>query len=157
MAHAELFAGTDEPAPLVQMGVACGSCGGTEGRTFWQTFADGTRHVRLECARCKRFIRWLPQHKHEKPEQEEDEPVGYYTKRPADVHAGEVKVPGSGWCWIGYVRLADEVWRPVALATSLARAWESLLSWPGRPEVLILPSRDTRKADGPPLPEPSAN
>jgi hypothetical protein len=31
--------------------------------TRWQVFADGTRHLRQECARCGAFRRYLPQRK----------------------------------------------------------------------------------------------
>jgi hypothetical protein len=47
-----------DPAPAA-LGLACAGCGATEIRTWWQTFANGTKHVRAECARCGRFLRYL--------------------------------------------------------------------------------------------------
>lgn len=41
--------------------LACQACGWTEARLQWQTFANGTRHIRAECRRCGRYIRFVPQ------------------------------------------------------------------------------------------------
>jgi hypothetical protein len=44
-------------------GVVCPDCGAAEFRTFWQTFANGTRHVRLDCTTCGQFVRYAKQHR----------------------------------------------------------------------------------------------
>src|SRR5262249_21301356 len=44
-----------------EAGLACRSCGAAGMRTRWQTFADNTRHIRAECARCGAFPRFLKQ------------------------------------------------------------------------------------------------
>lgn len=37
-------------------GKACQHCeGATEWRLTWQTFANGTKHIRASCAKCGRF------------------------------------------------------------------------------------------------------
>ena len=42
-------------------GAACLKCGSTERATRWQTFADGTRHLRVECGTCGVFICYAKQ------------------------------------------------------------------------------------------------
>jgi hypothetical protein len=42
-------------------GVACRHCGAAEFTTAWQTFSDGTKHIRMDCARCGAFARWVSQ------------------------------------------------------------------------------------------------
>ncbi len=49
----------DRPTPpdLIQ----CARCGSTEVSFRWQTFANGTRHIRVTCRRCCRFIKYAGQ------------------------------------------------------------------------------------------------
>jgi hypothetical protein len=123
----------------VLAGVACPQCGAAEFRTYWQTFADGSRHVRVDCARCKKFVRYAkqtadaPEHKHE--------PVA------ADVPAWRkaAPVPQDKWDWLGLIRQDDNAWRPVALAPTLARAWDALLHYPGQGDLLCVPTRPVPK------------
>lgn len=39
----------------------CPACGHTEFAQKVQTFANGTQHLREECAKCYKFIRYVPQ------------------------------------------------------------------------------------------------
>jgi hypothetical protein len=117
----------DLPPPRVppaSLGLSCPACQGTEFTTCWQTFKDGTRHARLDCARCKRYVRYLPR----------GGPPGapdfQLRRRPADAHRCETAPPPPGWVWIGYLRSHDGLWRPVAMAEDLAGLWNALLgSW----------------------------
>ena len=43
------------------LGVTCRHCGATSFQTAWQTFADGSRHIRMDCGTCGKFARYLPQ------------------------------------------------------------------------------------------------
>jgi hypothetical protein len=40
--------------------IRCPSCPGAEVVYTWQHFANGTRHVRADCGRCRRYIRYAP-------------------------------------------------------------------------------------------------
>ena len=42
----------DEPCPID---------GTTELRLRWRDHANGTKHIEARCARCGRFMLWLPQ------------------------------------------------------------------------------------------------
>jgi hypothetical protein len=46
---------------IVDDGSRCAKCGGDELAVRWQTFANGTRHVRATCLGCGAFVRWEPQ------------------------------------------------------------------------------------------------
>lgn len=39
----------------------CPRCGSHELKFCWQTFINGTRHIRVTCVRCHRFIKYAPQ------------------------------------------------------------------------------------------------
>ena len=41
--------------------VPCDRCGGTDFTVRWQTFANGTRHIRVNCGRCGAYVRYAPQ------------------------------------------------------------------------------------------------
>jgi hypothetical protein len=42
-------------------GLTCPHCGPTRVVSEWQTFADGSRHLRASCGRCRQFLRYLKQ------------------------------------------------------------------------------------------------
>lgn len=42
-------------------GVHCLRCGGTDLASAWQTFANGTRHIRVSCVPCGAYVRYAPQ------------------------------------------------------------------------------------------------
>jgi hypothetical protein len=111
-------------------GVVCRECGSSEFKTYWQTFTNGTRDVRAECAKCGAFAHYLPQalaHKH----------------KQADATPKHMPAPKDSDVWLGLVRLADGVWRAVAKATTLAKLWDVILSHPSWPaEWLLVPSED---------------
>ena len=61
----DLFADATPPGAAVDLprcrapdGLLCLHCGAAAFRTSWQSFANGTRHVRADCARCGAFVRW---------------------------------------------------------------------------------------------------
>jgi hypothetical protein len=39
----------------------CPACGSGDFRFAWQEFANGTRHIRMTCRACGRFIKYQPQ------------------------------------------------------------------------------------------------
>lgn len=39
----------------------CRRCGGNEYQFCWQTFVNGTRHIRVTCVRCHSFVKYAPQ------------------------------------------------------------------------------------------------
>jgi predicted nucleic-acid-binding Zn-ribbon protein len=41
--------------------IVCRRCDTTEVLLCWQRFADGTRHIRVTCRRCGRFVRYAAQ------------------------------------------------------------------------------------------------
>lgn len=41
--------------------VSCDRCGGTDFTFRWQTFANGTRHIRVNCGRCGAYARYATQ------------------------------------------------------------------------------------------------
>jgi hypothetical protein len=49
------------PAPA-DAGLVCRGCGRATFKTRWQTFANGTKHIKQDCATCGAFQRYLPQH-----------------------------------------------------------------------------------------------
>jgi hypothetical protein len=128
-------------AAPADVGATCKRCGATTFRTFTQTFRDGTKHLRVECAGCGTFQRYAPQ---SGPE------AMRYQPRPADAHKEETTPPPSRWPWVGMIRLADGVWRAVALADDLGRCWDALLHYPGTGDLLVFPVRpeSVRRAEG---------
>jgi hypothetical protein len=52
---------TTAGAPAPPAGLACKRCGSSAIKTRWQTFRDGGRHLRAECAVCGTFRRYLAQ------------------------------------------------------------------------------------------------
>jgi hypothetical protein len=47
--------------PPADLGLVCPGCRATTFTTRWQTFSNGTRHIKMSCAVCGRFIRYLSQ------------------------------------------------------------------------------------------------
>jgi hypothetical protein len=130
----ELFAPAPEnldryPTPE---GLLCPKCGKSAFRTFWQTFADGNKHVRCNCAKCGAFVRYLP-----KP----GGPECRYEPRKPNAHAAEMAPPPEGWVWIGMIRQSDKQWHAVAMAPTLDRTWDALLHYPGTGDYLCFPSK----------------
>ena len=39
----------------------CPRCGGSDLAFAWQTFANGTRHIRVSCTPCGAYVRYAPQ------------------------------------------------------------------------------------------------
>ena len=39
----------------------CPRCGGTDLTFRWQTLANATRHIRVNCGRCGAYVRYAPQ------------------------------------------------------------------------------------------------
>jgi hypothetical protein len=114
-------------------GVICARCRGVTFRTSWQTFSNGTKHIRMECAVCKAFVKYLKQ-------QKEDGTPGYrHEPAVADANESSLKAPTDGEHWLGYVRQSDGVWRGVALAADLGGCWEALLTYPGDGDRLACP------------------
>lgn len=123
-------------------GLACRQCQGTKFKTSWQTFADGTKHVRMDCGDCGAFVRYLKQ---------PGAPGPKYEPRPPDAHAkalAPAPAPDS-WAWLGLIRQADQWWRPVAYAATLGGVWDALLTFPGQGDLLAIPTRpgQARAAD----------
>jgi hypothetical protein len=111
------------------MGLSC-VCGSAEFRTAWQTFSDGSKHVRATCADCGRFVRWLPHPPAARLER---------TALPADHPA--VQAPPPAWTWVGAVRPVDGIWRVVAVAATLEGCWDALLSNPMQGDMLCWPQK----------------
>jgi hypothetical protein len=107
------------PAPA-DLGVVCRHCGRATFTTVWQVFSDNSKHVRMECSACRRFVRYLPQHKDGTPRYRVE-----CSALPAD-HPGR-KLP-TDVQWIGLVRAADQVWRTVGMADTLEKCWDIVLS-----------------------------
>jgi hypothetical protein len=121
------------PTPSIPPGVTCPHCGATEFKTRWQTFVSGVRHVRMECASCKRFVRYLKQ---------SPQSLDYrHEPRRHDAHPPELTPPPASWEWIGLIRKSDQVWRAVALAPTLGRCWDTLLHNPGEGDRLCISTK----------------
>src|SRR5262245_17369846 len=84
-------------------------CGVAEHMTTKQVFRDNTEHIKLTCARCNKFLRYLKQ---------EDAPDFKYEPAPPTTHKSNSKPPPQSWDWLGLIRLSDGKWRAVALAPS---------------------------------------
>lgn len=50
----------DAAAPR-RSGPSCSRCAATDFSFRWQTFANGTRHIRVNCGRCGTYVRYVPQ------------------------------------------------------------------------------------------------
>jgi hypothetical protein len=124
------------PNPPPPEGLTCPTCGVARFVTSWQTFANGTRHVRLSCGPCGRFIRYLKQ---------EGVPEPKYEPRPVTVSRAASKAPPESWQWLGLVRPEDRVWRAVALCPTLERCWDTLLTCPLQGDLLAYPVRPGEK------------
>src|SRR6266542_5977771 len=118
------------PAQTLPDGIVCRKCGAAEFRTYWQTFANGNRHVRADCARCGAFVRYLKQEGAPEPK--------FEPKRP-DASAAATAAPADDAEWVGWIRPADGRWRPVALAATLGKCWDVLLTCPLDGDRLALP------------------
>lgn len=126
------------PAPSpADAGLACRKCGAAKFTTVLQTFRDGTKHVRLDCAACKTFVRYASQ---------DGAPEPRHEHRPPDAHDELLAAPPASWHWLGLIRQDDGVWRAVALCPTLERCWEALLTLSGEGDRLCVPTR-------PPKPE----
>jgi hypothetical protein len=130
------------PPPPAAAGLLCPHCGAAEFTTRWRTFADGTRHVQADCARCKRFVRWMKQRGAPEPR------VQF---APADTPRNRLAppTPEDVWEWLGLIRLADQTWRAVAKAPTLERCWDTLLHFPGEGDLLCMPSKRLPNASQP--------
>jgi hypothetical protein len=111
---------------------ACRKCGGVAFTTRWQTFSDGTRHVRMECAACGAFARYLPQRPDGAPHYRV-EVSSLPSSHPA------VQPPPVEFVWVGMVRTSDMIWRVVGTAPTLKRCWDVLLSHPSEGDRLAWP------------------
>jgi hypothetical protein len=127
------------PAASAPEGLRCPKCGGTAFKTFWQTFADGSKHVRADCAACGAFVRYLKQ---------PGSPDFKHEPRKPGAHIDELAAPPDSWCWIGMIRQADELWRAVAMAPTLGRCWDCLLTYPGEGDRLCVPSKPVLQEAG---------
>jgi hypothetical protein len=121
------------------LGITCRRCGGSRFRTGRQTFADGTRHVRADCATCGAFVRYLKQ---------PGAPEPRLSPRRPDASRQSLAPPSASWRWLGWIRQADQVWRPVAEAATLEACWDVLLHYPGEGDRLCIPSRVDGKDTG---------
>jgi hypothetical protein len=134
---------TNQPIPVshpAPPGLRCPKCQATEFTTTWQTFSNGTRHVRADCAHSGAYVRYLPRGG-------DGTPAYKLELRPPDASAISMAPPAPDAEWIGWVRPADGKWRPVALAQTLSRAWEALLHFPGdvdRLAIPVLPDKDSQ-------------
>jgi hypothetical protein len=117
--------------PAIPAGILGPHCQGTRFKTSWQVFTNGTRHARLTCAVCGRFERYLKQH----PEQ----PDFRYQKCNPEIKGAARRPPPASWHWLAHIRHADGKWYPVAMAETLARCWDALLTYPYEGDRLAFP------------------
>jgi hypothetical protein len=118
-----------------EVGVTCRACGGAASRSTWATI-DGLRLIRLDCAKCGRFVRHLD------PANCLSMPVS------PDVPTVAKRLPGSGCRWLGLVRGAEGVWLAVALAEDLKRCWDALLTCSIEGDRLCTPVSATEPQKG---------
>jgi hypothetical protein len=118
--------------PPEALGLVCPGCKGTAFKTSWQVFRDGTKHARMSCAACRKFIRYLKQHP--------DAPAYRLERRSPDAPAYKTTPPPDGWQWVGYLRQDDNIWRPIALCSTLAGCWDAMLSLTCEGDRLAAPS-----------------
>jgi hypothetical protein len=114
------------------VGLSCRSCNAVTFTTTWRTIHDGSRHVSLDCADCGDLRAWLPLGENGQPANAER------SQLPAD-HPSCAAVP-SHYQFIGMIRQADGVWKPVGLAGSLGAVWDVLLTYPGEGDRLCYPT-----------------
>jgi hypothetical protein len=101
----------------------------------------------MDCGRCGAFIKYLKQ-------QPETVPPGEVLARAAYTPAGpeasrmNTRPPPEGWQWVGHIRLADGLWRPVALASTLADCWDALLCHPLHGDLLCIPTQPVPRGKG---------
>jgi hypothetical protein len=114
--------------PQPRATIAC-ECGATMGRTF----REPTGLVRMDCDDCG------------KPLWRMETACLRYEFRPPDAHRFELEPAPASWEWIGFIRQADGIWRAVALAGDLGRCWDCLLSFPGKGDLLCIPTRPVQR------------
>jgi hypothetical protein len=122
--------------PTVPPGISYPQCRATGFQTSWRILSDGTRHARLECAACLRFVRWPRQ---------DPQPEHKYEPRRPDVRGAALQPPPDRWHWLGFIRQADGLWKPVAMAETLGRCWEALLTYPYEGDLLAVPVEPVRR------------
>jgi hypothetical protein len=119
------------PIPNAQTAVRCPACTGTTFRSYW--FGPPTdRVVRLTCGNdsCGKAYRDLTA----------DTPF-LIEPRAADAHRHEMLVPPASWRWLGYLRGNDNLWRPIAEASTLGGAWDAVQTTWQAGDILIMPVR----------------
>lgn len=57
MRHDEHF----DAANRTSAAACCARCGQDDLTLRWQTFANGTRHIRVDCRHCGAYVRYAPQ------------------------------------------------------------------------------------------------
>jgi hypothetical protein len=80
----------------------------------------------LACAMCGTAVRLLQRHGDPEP--------------AFDLDDAQADVPPPGSWWLGFVKGADAVLRPVALASTLSAAWDAVLSCPLRGAIILTPT-----------------
>jgi hypothetical protein len=114
-------------------GIRCPRCGRSELR-----LEQGGRGTVLACASCGTVVRLLQRHGDPQPAFDLDD-------RTADV-------PPAGSWWLAFVKGADTVLRPVALAPTLNSCWDAALTCPLRGAVIMIPTDPS----SPPWSDPDA-
>ena len=114
---------TTAAPPVLPPGLRCPACRGGALRLSGD---------RLLCAKCRVMVRLL---------RRRGDPLPAY--EPSDREATN-PLPGA-W-WLGLVRGADEIWRPVALSPSEGRCWDTLLTCPLEGDRMLWPTDPPRRA-----------
>src|SRR4051794_24179303 len=96
------------PPTVTARGIVCPGCGAARFRTWQKAGAASPGPVRVDCAKCGATVRQLA------PVGSADGPV--YEARPNGLSAQALAPPAESSWWLGYVRPADNRWRPVVLA-----------------------------------------
>lgn len=89
----------------------------------------------MDCGACGAFVRYLKQ---------PNAPGPKYEARPPDAHRRALAAPPESWAWLGLIRQADQWWRPVACAATLAGVGDALLTFPGQGDMLAIPTRPVK-------------
>jgi len=84
----------------------------------------------LTCRHCGVLVRLLRRHGDPEP--------------ALDMDDQQADVPPAGAWWLAYVRGADGILRPVALAPTLGGAWDGVLSCPLRGVIVVAPTDPPR-------------